>query len=81
MLGKIHLKAALIGAGTAVLLGIAPAGAGEIDDLKAEIEALQKRLGKIEAAQKEAKEKAVPRMGLARERLSSAASGPVSEHS
>ncbi len=59
MFGKIHLKGAMIGAGTAVLLGIAPAGASEIDDLKAEIKALQERLAKIEAAQKEAGKKAV----------------------
>ena len=44
MLGRIHLSAALIGVGTAVLLGIAPAGAAEIDDLKAKVEALEKQL-------------------------------------
>jgi hypothetical protein len=44
MLGRIHLSAALIGVGTAVLLGIAPAGAAEIDDLKAKVEALEKKL-------------------------------------
>ena len=49
MLGRIHLSAALIGAGTAVLLGIAPAGAAEIDDLKAKVEALEKKVGNIEA--------------------------------
>ena len=45
MLGRIHLSAALIGVGTAVLLGIAPAGAAEIDDLKAKVEALEKKVG------------------------------------
>ena len=49
MLGRIHLSAALIGVGTAVLLGIAPAGAAEIDDLKAKVEALEKKVGTIEA--------------------------------
>ena len=49
MFGRIHLSAALIGASTAVLLGIAPAGAAEIDDLKAKVEALEKRLGTIES--------------------------------
>ena len=49
MLGRIHLSAALIGVGTAVLLGIAPAGAAEIDDLKAKVEALEKKVGNIEA--------------------------------
>ena len=49
MFGRIHLSAALIGAGTAVLLGIAPAGAAEIDDLKAKVEALEKKVGNIEA--------------------------------
>ena len=44
MIGKSHFKAALIGAGTAVLLGVAPAGAAEIDDLKAKVEALEKQL-------------------------------------
>jgi hypothetical protein len=44
MLGRIHLSAALIGVGTAVVLGIAPAGAAEIDDLKAKVEALEKKL-------------------------------------
>ena len=48
MLGRIHLSAALIGVGTAVLLGIAPAGAAEIDDLKAKVEALEKKVGIIE---------------------------------
>lgn len=57
MLGKIYLKVALLG--TAIALGAAPVGAGEIDDLKAEIEALQERLGKLEAAQKEAAQKTV----------------------
>ena len=44
MIGKSYLKAALIGAGTAVLLGVAPAGAAEIDDLKAKVDALEKQL-------------------------------------
>ena len=48
MLGKIHLKGALIGAGTAVLLGIAPVAAAEMDDLKEQIEALKDRLSKLE---------------------------------
>ena len=43
MFGRIHLSTALIGAGTAVLLGIAPVGAAEIDDLKAKVEALEKQ--------------------------------------
>ena len=59
MLGKIHLKGTLIGAGIAVLLGIAPAGASEIDEMKAQIKALQERLARIEAEQKEAGKKAV----------------------
>lgn len=59
MIGKIPFGAALIGAGAALVLGLGPVNAGEIDDLKAEIEALQKRLAKIEAAQKEAKKTAV----------------------
>ena len=49
MLGRIHLSAALIGVGTAVLLGIAPAGAAEIDDLKAKVDALEKKVGAIES--------------------------------
>ena len=49
MLGRIHLSAALIGVGTAVLLGIAPAGAAEIDDLKAKVDALEKKVGTIES--------------------------------
>ena len=44
MIGKSHFKAALIGAGTAVLLGVAPAGADEMDDLKAKVDALEKQL-------------------------------------
>ena len=59
MIGKIPFGVALIGAGAALVLGLGPVNAGEIDDLKAEIEALQKRLAKIEAAQKEAKKTAV----------------------
>ena len=49
MFGRIHLSTALIGAGTAVLLGIAPVGAAEIDDLKAKVEALEKKVGNIES--------------------------------
>jgi hypothetical protein len=49
MLGRNHLSAALVGVGTAVLLGIAPAGAAEIDDLKAKVEALEKKVGTIES--------------------------------
>lgn len=59
MIGKISFRVALIGAGTALALGLGPANAGEIDDLKAQIKALQERLGKIEAAQKEAAKTAV----------------------
>ena len=59
MIGKIPFGTALIGAGVALVLGLGPVNAGEIDDLKAEIEALQQRLAKIEAAQKEAAKKAV----------------------
>ena len=43
MIRKSYLKAALLGAGAAVLLGIAPAGADEMDDLKAKVDALEKR--------------------------------------
>lgn len=42
------MKAALLGVGTAVLLSITPAGASEMDDLKAQIEALKERLGKLD---------------------------------
>ena len=59
MFGKTSFKTALIGVSAALLLGTAPAAASEIDDLKAEIEALQERLAKIEAAQKEAEKKTV----------------------
>ncbi len=59
MIGKISFRVALIGAGTALALGLGPVNASEIDDLKAEIDALQKRLAKIEAAQKEAAKTAV----------------------
>ena len=44
MIGNSYFKAALIGAGTVALLGIAPAGAAEIDDLKAKVDALEKQL-------------------------------------
>ena len=43
MIRKSYLKAALLGAGAAVLLGVAPAGADEMDDLKAKVDALEKR--------------------------------------
>lgn len=59
MIGKISFRAALIGAGTALALGLGPVNAGEIDDLKAQIKGLQERLAKIEAAQKEAAKTAV----------------------
>ncbi|MDE0335477.1 MAG: hypothetical protein OXI64_11000, partial [Defluviicoccus sp.] len=59
MFGRIPYKTALIGVSAALLLGTAPAAASEIDDLKAEIQALQERLAKIEAAQKEAEKKTV----------------------
>ena len=44
MIRKSYLKAALLGAGAAVLLGVAPAGADEMDDLKAKVDALEKQL-------------------------------------
>ena len=44
MFGRNRLSAALVGVGAAVVLGIAPAGAAEIDDLKAKVEALEKKL-------------------------------------
>ena len=59
MFGRIPFKTALIGACAALLLGAAPAAANEIAELKAQIEALQERLAKIEAAQKEAEKKTV----------------------
>ena len=59
MFGRIPFKTALIGVSAAVLLGTAPAAANEIAELKAQIEALQERLAKIEAAQKDAEKKAV----------------------
>ena len=48
----VSIKAALLGAGIAVALAGAPAGAGEMDDLKAEIDSLRKQLERLEAAQK-----------------------------
>ena len=59
MLGRIPFRTALIGVSAAVLLGASPADADEIEELKAQIKALQERLAKIEAAQKEAEKKAV----------------------
>ena len=47
MFGRNRQSAALVGVGAAVVLGIAPAGAAEIDDLKAKVEALEKKLGSI----------------------------------
>ncbi len=49
MINRIQVSAALLGAGTAILLGIAPATAAEIDDLKAKVEALEKKVGMIES--------------------------------
>ena len=59
MLGRIPFRTALIGVSAAALLGASPAGADEIEDLKAQIKALQERLAKIEARQKEAEKKTV----------------------
>ena len=53
MIGKICVRAALIGVGAAVILGATPVNAGEIDELKAQIEALREQLARIEAAQKQ----------------------------
>ena len=68
MIGNARIRAALIGAGAAVAaaaLVSAPAAAGghELDELKAQIQALQKRLGELEAAQKKKMEmeKAAPK--------------------
>ena len=49
MINRIQVSAAFLGAGTAILLGIAPATAAEIDDLKAKVEALEKKVGMIES--------------------------------
>ena len=49
---------AVIG-GVLLVAAVPPAGANEIEELKAQIEALQERLAKIEAAQKEAEKKTV----------------------
>lgn len=46
-------------AGVLLVATVPPAGANEIEELKAQIEALQERLAKIEAAQKEAEKKTV----------------------
>ncbi len=54
VIGKIHVKAALIGVGTAIILGVASVNAAEIDELKAQIEALRERLARLEASQKQA---------------------------
>lgn len=48
MIGRIHGRAALIAAGAAFALCIAPAGADEMGDLKNKVEDLQKRLGALE---------------------------------
>lgn len=68
MIGNARIRAALIGAGAAVAaaaLVSAPAAAGghELEELKAQIQALQKRLGELEAAQKKKMEmeKAAPK--------------------
>ena len=53
MIGKTCVRAALIGVGAAVILGATPVNAGEIDELKAQIEALREQLARIEAAQKQ----------------------------
>ena len=55
----VSIKAALLGAGIAVALAGAPAGAGEMDDLKAEIDSLRKQLERLEATQKKMEKKAV----------------------
>ena len=49
MFNRIQVSTALLGAGTAILLGIAPGTAAEIDDLKAKVEALEKKVGMIES--------------------------------
>ncbi len=59
MLGRLPFRTVLIGVSAAVLLGASPADADEIEELKAQIKALQERLAKIEAAQKEAEKKTV----------------------
>lgn len=46
-----HLKSVLLGSGAAVALLASPAVAGEVDDLKAQIEALQQRLDTVEVQQ------------------------------
>lgn len=52
-------RAALIGAGVAAALGASSVGANEIGELKAQIEALQERLARIESEQKKSADKAV----------------------
>ena len=59
MQSRTGYRVALIAIGAALALSVAPAGANEIAELKAQIKALQERLGKIEAAQKEAAKTAV----------------------
>ncbi len=44
----------MIGVGTAVILGVASVNAAEIDELKAQIEALRERLARLEVSQKPA---------------------------
>ncbi|MBT6116301.1 MAG: hypothetical protein HOH66_00360, partial [Rhodospirillaceae bacterium] len=46
-----QLKSVLLGSGAAVALLATPAVAGEVDDLKAQIEALQQRLDTVEVQQ------------------------------
>lgn len=54
MIGRTGFRAALMSMAAVAALSVGPANAGEIDELKAQIEALQKRLGQIEAAQEQA---------------------------
>ncbi|MDA0702467.1 MAG: DcaP family trimeric outer membrane transporter [Proteobacteria bacterium] len=50
-MNKLNLKSVLLGSGAAVALLASPAVAGEVDDLKAQIEALQQRLDTVEVQQ------------------------------
>ncbi len=51
MVNEKHLKSVLLGSGAAVALLASPAVAGEVDDLKSQIEALQQRLDTVEVQQ------------------------------
>ena len=51
MLNETRLRTALLGSGAAVALLASPAVADEVDDLKAQIEALQSRLDQVEVQQ------------------------------